>query len=62
VVNPFFYWFQIGCRWLPSDPDPVHIRLSEDEVKKIVTGYGFRKGKVADIGEYNYLMTFYYNW
>lgn len=38
---------------------PVHIRLSEDEVEKIVTGYGFRKGKIADIGAYNYLMTFY---
>ena len=41
---------------------PVHIRLSEDEVEKIVTGYGFKKGKVADIGEYNYLMTFNSNW
>ena len=41
---------------------PVHIRLSEDEVEKIVTGYGFKKGKVADIGEYNYLITFNSNW
>ncbi len=44
----------------PPGP-PVHIRLAEDEVEKIVTGYGFRKGKVADIGEHNYLMTFYSN-
>ena len=42
----------------PPGP-PIHIRLSEDEVEKIVIGYGFRKGKVADIGAYNYLMTFY---
>ena len=42
----------------PPGP-PIHIRLSEDEVEKIVTGYGFRKGKIADIGAYNYLMTFY---
>ena len=45
-----------------SPGPPVYIRLSEDEVEKIVTGYGFKKGKVADIGEYNYLMTFNSNW
>jgi ubiquinone/menaquinone biosynthesis C-methylase UbiE len=45
----------------PPGP-PVHIRLSEDEVEKMVTGYGFQKGKTADIGEYNYFMTFYSNW
>jgi hypothetical protein len=32
--------------------------LSEEEVEKMVTGYGFKKEKTADIGEYNYLMTF----
>ena len=42
----------------PPGP-PIYIRLTEDEVEKIVIGYGFRKGKVADIGAYNYLMTFY---
>ena len=41
----------------PPGP-PIKIRLSEDETEKMVTGYGFKKVKVADIGEYNYLMTF----
>jgi ubiquinone/menaquinone biosynthesis C-methylase UbiE len=39
----------------PPGP-PIKIRLSKDEVEKIVSGYGFKKVKVADIGEYNYLM------
>jgi len=41
----------------PPGP-PVEIRLSEDEVEKMVTGYGFKKIKSVDLGEYNYLMTF----
>ncbi len=36
----------------------MKIRLSEDEVEKMVTGYGFKKAKTVDIGDYNYLMTF----
>ncbi len=42
----------------PPGP-PVQIRLSEDEVEKMVTGYGFKKGKSVDIGDYNYFMTFW---
>lgn len=42
----------------PPGP-PIGIRLSEDEVEKMVTEYAFTKTKVADIGDYNYLMTFY---
>jgi len=41
----------------PPGP-PIAIRLSEDEVEKMVTGYGFKKIKSVDLGEYNYLMTF----
>jgi ubiquinone/menaquinone biosynthesis C-methylase UbiE len=41
----------------PPGP-PKHIRLSEDEVEKMVTRHGFVKKKTVDIGEYNYLMTF----
>jgi ubiquinone/menaquinone biosynthesis C-methylase UbiE len=41
----------------PPGP-PVQIRLSEDEVEKVVTGYGFKKDKTVDLGDYNYLMTF----
>lgn len=37
---------------------PIHIRLSADEVDKIVTGYGFKYMKTVDLGDYNYLMTF----
>ena len=41
----------------PPGP-PVQIRLSEDEVEKMVTGYGFKKDKTVDIGDYNYFMMF----
>ncbi|WP_320041928.1 class I SAM-dependent methyltransferase [uncultured Desulfobacter sp.] len=39
----------------PPGP-PKKIRLSEDETEKLVTGYGFRKVRTVDIGDYNYLM------
>ena len=41
----------------PPGP-PVQIRLSDNEVETMVTGYGFKKDKTVDIGDYNYLMTF----
>ena len=41
----------------PPGP-PKKIRLSEDETEKMVAGYGFRKVRTEDIGEYNYLMLF----
>lgn len=41
----------------PPGP-PIEIRLSEDDVEKMVTGYGFKKIKSVDLGDYNYLMTF----
>jgi len=41
----------------PPGP-PVHIRLSEAEVEKMVTRHGFIKKETIDIGEYNYLITF----
>ena len=41
----------------PPGP-PMNIRLHEGEVEKIITGYGFKKEKTADIGDYNYLITF----
>ena len=41
----------------PPGP-PIHIRLSEDEVETMLIGYGFKKDKTTDIGDYNYLMTF----
>jgi ubiquinone/menaquinone biosynthesis C-methylase UbiE len=42
----------------PPGP-PLNIRLSEDEVENMVAEYGFRKGKRIEVGDYNYLMTFY---
>lgn len=41
----------------PPGP-PVQIRLSEKEVDRLVTPYGFKKGKTVDMGEYHYLTTF----
>lgn len=41
----------------PPGP-PINIRLSEDEVEKIVTGYNFKKQETVDVGDFNYLMTF----
>ncbi|WP_300459490.1 class I SAM-dependent methyltransferase [Desulfobacula sp.] len=41
----------------PPGP-PMKIRLSEGEVEKMVTGHGFEREKTADMGQYNYLVTF----
>lgn len=41
----------------PPGP-PEHIRLSQEETERLVTGLGFKKTNTADIGEYNYLITF----
>jgi len=41
----------------PPGP-PIKIRLSENEVNKIVTEYNFRKVKTVEIGNFNYMMTF----
>ncbi|WP_321493868.1 class I SAM-dependent methyltransferase [uncultured Desulfobacter sp.] len=41
----------------PPGP-PEHIRLTPEETEKMVTAEGFKKVKSADIGDYNYMMTF----
>ncbi|NDY72750.1 ubiquinone/menaquinone biosynthesis methyltransferase UbiE [Desulfobacter hydrogenophilus] len=41
----------------PPGP-PAHIRLSQEETEELVTALGFKKEKTADIGDYNYLVTF----
>jgi ubiquinone/menaquinone biosynthesis C-methylase UbiE len=49
----------IEFKKIPGPPGPpLKIRLSQEEVEKMVTGYGFEKIRSADIGSYNYLMTF----
>ena len=41
----------------PPGP-PIKIRLSENDVNKIVTEYNFKKIKTIDVGDFNYMMTF----
>ncbi len=41
----------------PPGP-PKQIRLSENETEKMVSGYGFKKIKAVEIGDYNYLIIF----
>ncbi|MDD4275196.1 MAG: methyltransferase domain-containing protein [Desulfobacter postgatei] len=41
----------------PPGP-PAHIRLSQEETEKLVTGVGFKKINTTEIGGYNYLTTF----
>ena len=41
----------------PPGP-PIHIRLTPEDVERIVTPHGFRKERVIDVGPHNYLITF----
>ncbi len=41
----------------PPGP-PRHIRLNDEEVAALVMPYGFRREKTAQVGPYNYLITF----
>lgn len=41
----------------PPGP-PAHIRLTQEETERLVTELGFKKANTADIGKYNYLITF----
>jgi ubiquinone/menaquinone biosynthesis C-methylase UbiE len=41
----------------PPGP-PIHIRLTPDDVDRIVNPHGFNKEQVTAVGPYNYLMTF----
>lgn len=41
----------------PPGP-PEHIRLTQEETERLVTELGFKKANTADIGKYNYLITF----
>jgi ubiquinone/menaquinone biosynthesis C-methylase UbiE len=38
----------------PPGP-PIHVRLSPEEITDMLSPYGFRKERYADIGPYNYL-------
>jgi ubiquinone/menaquinone biosynthesis C-methylase UbiE len=41
----------------PPGP-PIHLRLTPDDVERMVVPHGFSRGGVTDVGPYNYLMTF----
>jgi ubiquinone/menaquinone biosynthesis C-methylase UbiE len=41
----------------PPGP-PITVRLAPEDVKKILSDYDFKKGKITTIGPYNYLMLF----
>ncbi len=41
----------------PPGP-PRHIRLSPEQVDDLLTPYGFRQERVADVGPYNYLVLY----
>lgn len=41
----------------PPGP-PIHIRLTPEDVERIVTPHGFRKERVIDVGPHNYLIMF----
>lgn len=59
ILNPGGYLAVIEFKKVSGPPGPPKkIRLSEDQTEKMVTGYGFKKIKTVDIGDYNYLMIF----
>ena len=59
VLKPGGYLAVIEFKKIDGPPGPpLKIRLSEDETEKLVTGYGFKKYRTLDIGEYNYMMLF----
>ncbi len=59
ILKPNGHFAIIEFKKIEGPPGPpISIRLSEDEVDKMVTGYKFKKVKTVDIGDYNYLMTF----
>lgn len=37
---------------------PLHVRLTPEEVKKIVAPHGFKDGQIIEAGEYHYAITF----
>ncbi len=41
----------------PPGP-PIDIRLTPEDVETMVVPYGFRKGKILEVGPYNYLIIF----
>ena len=41
----------------PPGP-PLSLRMSPEEVERIISKYGFKKKKIVEIGEYQYAITF----
>jgi ubiquinone/menaquinone biosynthesis C-methylase UbiE len=63
ILKPGGYLAVIEFKKIDGPPGPpMKIRLTEDDTEKMVSGYGFKKVKTVDIGEYNYLMMFKSIW
>ena len=59
LLNPGGYLAVIEFKKIDGPPGPpAHIRLSQEETEKLVTGLGFKKIDAADIGPYNYVVLF----
>lgn len=59
LLNPGGYLAVIEFKKIDGPPGPpAHIRLSQEETEKLVTGLGFKKIDAADLGPYNYVVLF----
>ena len=59
LLTPGGYLAVIEFKKIDGPPGPpAHIRLSQEETEKLVTGLGFKKIDAADIGPYNYMVLF----
>lgn len=59
LLNPYGRLAVIEFKKIEGPPGPpISIRLSDDEVDDLVSGFGFKKVKTTDLGDYNYLSLF----
>jgi ubiquinone/menaquinone biosynthesis C-methylase UbiE len=59
VVRPKGTLAIVALKKIEGPPGPpLRIRLTPEEVEKVVTSYGFAKTRVAEVGPYNYLILF----
>ena len=60
VLNPEGILAIIEFKKIDGPPGPPrHIRLSPEEVERMLNAYGFKKKLAHQVGPYNYLMTFF---
>jgi len=59
VLKPGARLVVIEFRKIQGPPGPpLEVRMSPEEVKEMVSAYGFRLASSGEIGDYNYLMEF----